>query len=58
MKTNLEKYIKMVKQEILNNDMEIVPVTMMINQNEAIIIMEYFAGTTPYKTAKRINRTY
>lgn len=57
-KSKLEKYIKRVKQEIINNEMEIVPLRMMLNENDKIIIGGYLAKQSPFKTADQILRQY
>ena len=57
-KTNLERFIKNVKLEIINNDMECVPVSKMLNDNEDILCECFLTHKTPYKTAKKIRAQY
>ncbi len=57
-KSNLEIYIKNVRLVILSNDMEIVPVKIMLNAGEAILLEGYFNNHTAYWAAKRILKNY
>lgn len=60
-KSEFEKYIKAVRQEILNNGMEIVPVRMMLDEHMDTIFEEFYKECeipTPYKTAKKILKYY
>lgn len=58
MKSEIEKYIKAVRQEILNNGMEIVPVSIMFDSNSKILLDGYLLGKNPHKTAKLILSQY
>ena len=57
-KSKIERFIKNVKLEIINNGMECVPAAKMINDNEDILCECFFKHKTPYKTARAIFKQF
>lgn len=57
-KTNIERYIKKVKLQIIKQEMECIPVKLMINENEDLVLMSYMTKVRSSIAAQFIRNRY